>query len=308
MLDWVAKDWPIFAEDFPKRKILDEGRFVDYSYDARKTISSGRWAMTGEAGRFSDPLYSPGSDLIAIYNTLIVDAIQTDEQAELEAKAEFYEQIMRVMYDSYVPSYALSYNCLGDPEAMTLKYTFELAVYFGFFVLPFTNQLFTNRKFMKTFLRKYALLGPMNRNLQTFLRDFFNWKKENGMMPLPDPVHISFYDLNPLRMSEKLFYQIGLSVEQAEETLEMHVEKMREFARYILAHVYAVVVGDKRALLNAPFIASLKLRDTAFDPEKMRAVWATHKDSEEMHQWNNLNPWVLESFIPDQAAAEKTTA
>ena len=38
MLDWVAKDWPIFAEDFKNRKILDEGRFVDYSYDAAQTI------------------------------------------------------------------------------------------------------------------------------------------------------------------------------------------------------------------------------------------------------------------------------
>ena len=308
MIDWVCQDWPLFADDLPKRKILDEGRFVDFSYDARQTISSGRWAVTGEAGRFSDPLYSPGSDLIAIYNTLIVDAVQTDSQAELEAKSDFYEQIMRVMYESYVPSYALSYNCLGDPEAMTLKYTFELAVYFGFFVLPFTNQLFTDRKFMKTFLRKYALLGPVNRNLQAFLAAFFRWKKENGMMPLPEPVHISFYDLNPLRMSEKLFYQIGLSAEEAEQTLDAHVEKMREFARYILAHVHAVVVGDKRALLNARFIASLKLRETIFDPEKMRAAWEMYKDSEEMHQWSNLNPWVLESFIPEQAAAERTTA
>ena len=150
MLDWVAKDWPLFAEDFAKRKIVDEGRFVDYSYDARQTISPQRWALTGESGRFSDPLYSPGSDLIAIYNTLIVDAVQTDDAAELEAKSAWYEQIMRVMYESYIPSYQLSYNCLGDPETLTLKYTFELAVYFGFYVVPFTNQNLYVMKFGQT--------------------------------------------------------------------------------------------------------------------------------------------------------------
>ena len=298
MLDWVAKDWPLFAEDFAQRKILDEGRFVDFSYDAQQTISPARWAMTGESGRFSDPLYSPGSDLIAIYNTLIVDAIETGDSTELAAKCSFYEQIMRVMYDSYIPSYTMSYNCLGDPETLTLKYTWELAVYFGFYVLPFTNQLFTDRKFMQTFLRKFALFGPINKNLQMFLRDFFNWKKANMSGPLADPVHIDFYDLEPLRMSEKLFYEIGLTTEEAEDRIEHHVEKMKEFARYILAHVYAVVLGDKRVLLNKPFVASLKLRETVFDPERMKETYARFADSNEMHQWN-LNPFALETFIPE---------
>jgi 2-polyprenyl-6-methoxyphenol hydroxylase-like FAD-dependent oxidoreductase len=305
MLDWVAKDWPIFAEDFAKRKILDEGRYVDYSYDAQQTISAERWAMSGEAGRFSDPLYSPGSDLIAIYNTLIVDAVETTDQVELEAKSTFYEQIMRVMYDSYIPSYSISYNCLGDPETLTLKYTWELAVYFGFYVVPFTNQLFTNRAFMQTYLRKFALFGPINRNLQVFLSDFFKWKKAQNPEPLAEPVHIDFYDLEPLRMSEKRFYDIGLTVPEAEDCIEKHVERMKEFARYILVHVYASVLGDKRVLLNKPFVNSLKLRETTFDPERMKQDYAKFADSNEMQEWN-LNPFALETFIADAPMTTET--
>jgi flavin-dependent dehydrogenase len=306
MLDWVAKDWPLFADDFKNRKILDEGRFVDFSYDAQQTISPRRWAISGEAGRFSDPLYSPGSDLIAIYNTLIVDAIETRDQSRFQAKCEFYEQIMRVAYESYVPSFMLSYNCLGDPETLTLKYTFELAIYFGFFVLPFTNQLFTNQLFMRTHLRKFALLGPINRNLQTFLRDYFNWKKAQGLMPLSQAAHIDFYDMEPLRASEKLFYEIGLTLEEAEDKLDMHVQRMKEFARHILAHVYAVVLGDKRVLLNAPFVSSLKLRSTTFDPVRMRRDYAPFADSGQVYDWK-LNPFALESFIPEQPMLEETT-
>jgi 2-polyprenyl-6-methoxyphenol hydroxylase-like FAD-dependent oxidoreductase len=301
MLDWVAKDWPIFAEDFAKRTIIDEGRFVDYSYDAQQTISPARWAMSGEAGRFSDPLYSPGSDLIAIYNTLIVDAIETTDQAELEMKCSSFEQIMRVMYDAYIPSYSLSYDCLGDPEVLTLKYTWELAVYFGFYVVPFTNQLFTNRRFMQTHLRKFALFGPINKNLQVFLSDFFKWKKVNRPEPLAEPVHIDFYDMEPLRLSEKRFYDIGLTVEEAEDCIERHVERMKEFARYIVAHVYASVLGDKRVLLNKPFVNSLKLRETVFDAERMREDYARFADAEEMQEWN-LNPFALEAFITEPSA------
>src|SRR5262249_58056119 len=71
MLDVVCREWPLFARDLPNRKVLDEGRFYDFSYDAVQTISPARWAMSGEAVRFSDPLYSPSSELISRYNTLI---------------------------------------------------------------------------------------------------------------------------------------------------------------------------------------------------------------------------------------------
>ncbi len=104
-------------------------------------------------------------------------------------------------------------------------------------------------------------------------------------------------------MSEKLFYEIGLTVEEAEDVLDRHFERMREFARHILAHVYAVILADKRVLLNAPFVASLKLRSTTFDPVRMREDYAPFAESDEVYPWK-LNPFCLESFIPEQPALE----
>lgn len=302
MLEWVCRQWPMFAADLAQRKLVDEGRLVDYSHDAQQTIDPARWAITGVAGRFTDPLYSPGSDLISIYNTLIVDAVQADS-AELESRCAFYEQVMRVMYEAYVPSYAVSYNCLGDAEVFTLKYTWELALYFGFYVTPFVNRLFTDRKFMGSFLRKFAFLGPVNRNLQKFLRDFFLWKKDNGRTMPEEPVHIEFYDMEPLRQSEKLFYQVGLTAEETDRLLDTQLERMREFTRYILAHVHAVVLGDKRVLLSASFVASLKLRETVFDPARMREAWAAHAGREGVYQWN-LDPFALGGFIHERPVPE----
>jgi 2-polyprenyl-6-methoxyphenol hydroxylase-like FAD-dependent oxidoreductase len=313
MIEWVCKDWPMFARDLPHRKVVDEGRFVTYAHDCKQTISANRWAMAGEAGRFTDPLYSPGSDLIAIYNTLVVDAIQTDDKALLEEKVALAEQIERAMYEAYVPTYELSYNALGDQEVFTLKYTWELAIYFGFYVMPFINQLFTNRQYMLTFLRRFAIFGPINKSVQQFLSDFYVWKHENGIKPLPEPLNIEFYSIQPLKESETLFYQIGLTVAEAEDQTEIHVERMREFARYIYAHVYAVMLGDKRVLLNAAFIKSLKLRETKFNPEMMRAHYEPFAESEEVYAWK-LNPFALEAFIPArviprvEAAAEKASA
>jgi len=281
MLDYVCREFPLFERDLPHRKILDEGRFFDYSYDAQQTISPQRWAMTGEAGRFSDPLYSPGGDLISIYNTLIVDAIQTGDQASLDRKCRTYETVMRIVYEAYVPSYAVSYDCLGDQQCFMYKYGWELAVYFGFYVLPFINDLFTDEEFLPVFMRKFGLLGPINRMLQQFLSDFFQWKKTN-VQPKAAPELHDFYEMLPLRNSELLFYQVGLTREEATEVLERQFNSLKGFARWIVAQVYSTVLGDPMIAMNTEFINGIKLRDIRFDPEQMRAEYNSPGKKSEM--------------------------
>jgi flavin-dependent dehydrogenase len=268
MLDYVCEKWPLFARDLPHRTVLDEGRFYDYSYDSRQTISDERWAMSGEAGRFSDPLYSPGSDLISIYNTLIVDAISTPA-GQLSEKCRTYETVMRIMYEAYVPSYAVSYDCLGERQSFTYKYGWELAVYFSFYVLPFINDLFTNPKFLPDYMRKFGLLGPINRNLQKFLSGFFHWKQAH-IGPPTEPAMNDFYEMTPLRNAETLFYKVGLTHEEALEVLDHQFHVLRDFARWIVAQVYATVLDNPAIADDLAFRERIRLRDLQFDPVKMR--------------------------------------
>jgi hypothetical protein len=306
MIDYVCRKWPMFARDLPYRKILDEGRLIDYSYDCRQTISPQRWALIGEAGRFTDPLYSPGSDLISIYNTLVVDAIETDDEQELAAKCRAAEQIQRVMYESYVPSYAVSYDCLGDQEAFSLKYSWELAVYFGFFVFPMFNNLFANREFMPAFLRRFGILGPINGNLQRTLSAFFQWKKRQPARPLQEPRMVEFYDMAPLREAEKMFYKTGLEPAEAIAAIDDLLGHLREFARYILTHICASVLEDREALTNADFIESLSLHHTTLDPQHIREAYTRYAGSLRRYEWR-LDPYVLDRFI-QQEVAERVVA
>jgi len=301
LIAYVCRKWPLFARDLPYRKIVDEGRLIDYSHDCRQTISPERWALVGEAGRFTDPLYSPGSDLISIYNTLIVDAIENDDTESLAERCRSAEQIQRVMYESYVPSYAVTYDCLGDQEAFSLKYTWELAVYFAFFVLPMFNNLFANREFMPAFLRRYGILGPININLQRFLSAFFQWKKQQPRRVFSAPSFFEFYSMTPLRDAEKLFYEAGLSPSEALAVLDQHVARLQEFARYIITHIYASVLGNREVMTNAPFIASLSIRNTVFNPARMVATYERYAGAPEIFPWN-LNPLALEQWIWKHAA------
>ena len=79
----------------------------------------------------------------------------------------------------YVPSYAVTYNCLGDQECFTMKYTWELAVYFCFYVIPAINGFWANQRFMRQFLRRYGAMGSINHTVQRMLSALFEWKKTN---------------------------------------------------------------------------------------------------------------------------------
>ncbi|MBI3935327.1 MAG: hypothetical protein HY316_11615 [Acidobacteria bacterium] len=284
LLRWICKEFPLFASDLPQRKILDHGLLRDFSYDCAQTLSASRWALSGESGRFSDPLYSPGSDLIAFHNTLILDAILTSDQKQLEAKIPLYETLLRSLYQAYVPSYAVSYDVLGDQEAFNLKYTWELAIYFIFFVFPFINHLFTNQRFILPFLSKLARLGRINANMQSFLSAFYQWKKGQEQ-PSHEPISFDFTQIGPLKKSEMLFYQVGVSAAEALDLLDEHLASLKDLARFIVAHVASRVVGEKALLTNRAFVESIRLNQFPFDPEMFRASWARSSSQPKQYQW-----------------------
>lgn len=300
LIEWVCEEFPLFARDLPHRKVLCHSALKDFSYDCQQTISASRWALAGEAGRFTDPLYSPGGDLISLYNTLITDAILTDDRAELVHKVRLYEQMMKALYEAYVPSYAVSYVALGDQEAMTLKYVWELTVYFAFYVFPFINDLFTNSRFLPSFLKTFSKLGAVNKNLQLFISAFYHWKKL-ACRPVSEPVFNDFTEITPLRTAESAFYRVGVSVEEARTVLDAQLDNLKELARFIVAHVYSVVLSDERVLVNRAFIESINLEDFRFDPDEMRAAYALYADETDAYQWS-FDPFVLRRFRTEPAA------
>ncbi len=306
LLSWACNEFPLFARDLPRRTVLDYNALKDFSYDCGQTISPHRWALAGEAGRFTDPLYSPGSDLISVYNTLITDAILTDDPAELEFKSRLYERLMRAFYQGTVPSYAVSYDVLGDQEAFTLKYVWELCVYFPFYVFPFVNGLFTDRRFVLRFLDLFGQLGPVNAGLQRFLSDYYQWKKQH-LPPILEPLFNDFTELAPLKTAETAFYEVGVSAEDAGRVLQRHLGNLRELGRFIVAHVASVVLGDRRVLTDAAFVEGIDLSEVRFDPEGMRERYGAPAGPAATYEWS-FDPFVLDRFRSPTPESLATTA
>jgi flavin-dependent dehydrogenase len=301
LVQWVCDHFPCFARDLPNREIIHYACYRDFSFDCAQTIDRRRWALIGEAGRWTDPLYSPGGDLISIYNTLVTDAILLPDQAALDEKVELYEQLQRAVYNAYVPSYAVSYDCLGDQEAYTLKYVWELTIYFAFYVFPFINDLFTDRRFIVIFLQRFSKLGRVNVSLQTFINDYYHWKKE-AREPHTEPIFFDFYEIGGLGVAEKTFYKVGVSVDDAREILDEQLANTTELARFTAVHIYAAVLDDPAVLRNRAFVESLDLERLQFAPEAMRLQYEAHASATEPYPWK-WNPDAAARFLTPRKAA-----
>ena len=269
VIAWICRQFPLFSRELPNRKIVDQGWFRDFAYDCRQTISGDRWALSGDAGRFTDPLYSPGGDLIALHNTLITDAILAPDRNSLAIKTRLYEILMWAFYEAYVPSYMVSYDLLGDQECFAMKYGWELTIYFAFYVFPFINQVLTDPSFVVPYLDLFAQLGVLNHSVQSFITGYYYWKKTQPVS-FHEPRFFDFTLFEPLKKSEELFYQVGVSVPQAIAILKQSMANIEKFARFIAVYIYSVVLEDESLLTNKQLGEAIKVTQLEFDPQAMR--------------------------------------
>jgi flavin-dependent dehydrogenase len=285
LIAWACETFPLFARDLPKRKVLDYTCYKEYAYGCAQTIHPHRWALSGMSGRFTDPLYSPGSDFIALHNTMIVDAILTKDADLLERKCRAYEALMGALYQSLLPTFSTSYDALGDQEVFTLKYTWELSVYFSFFVFPFINDLSTDLGFVPLYLWRFARLGAVNRGLQSFLSGFYQWKAQTPRAAR-DPVFHDFTTLAPLRRAESTFYRIGVSSAEAGAILTEQLESLEELARFLVAWIYSVVLDDPDLLTSRALVEAIDFHNLAFDVDAMRSDHGRFRDGAGTWAWS----------------------
>ena len=83
-LDWLREFEPQCAEVVKAHEpdLEDFLALRGFAYGCSRVFSPDRWALVGEAGLFTDPFYSPGSDFIAMGNDYAVDLIRRDHAGE----------------------------------------------------------------------------------------------------------------------------------------------------------------------------------------------------------------------------------
>ena len=83
-MDWLREFEPQCAEvvEAQASQLEDFLALQHFAHGCARVFSPDRWALVGEAGVFTDPFYSPGSDFIAMGNDYVTDLIVRDARGE----------------------------------------------------------------------------------------------------------------------------------------------------------------------------------------------------------------------------------
>lgn len=174
-IGWLREHEPQCAGVIERHldKVQDFRVMGNYSYSCRQVYSGAeRWCLTGEAGLFLDPLYSPGLDLIAISNGLVADLISRSLAGEnIATRAEVHDLVFLTMSQVWLAIYAEQYQLLGSASVMTAKVIWDTAFYWGVF-----GHLFFHDKFPtlpdNLLLAILQRLAVLSNRVQAFFREW----------------------------------------------------------------------------------------------------------------------------------------
>lgn len=170
-MTWLHKHQRRCAQAIEGAKFLDFVVLKDYSYSCQQLFSDSGWGITGEAGLFADPLYSPGSDFIAINNTFIDDLVRSDVKGEdIRFKRALYEKLHFSIYDNTLSLYTHQYGGFGDRQMMGLKLLWDYSYYWGVLSLLFFQNALTDISRMRQINVTLQKAQMLNQQVQSHFR------------------------------------------------------------------------------------------------------------------------------------------
>lgn len=173
---WLEMHEPdCFEAIAPHRdKVQDFLAIKKMSRGARQVYSADRWALVGEAAAFLDPFYSPGSDFIAIGNTMAAKLIEEDlDGNSISHLAPTLQSVFLTLFQNNLLTYRDQYPLFGNPRIMALKFVWDYAVYWGFPALLYFHGKLTEVSFIQSLSSGIEQIRDMNAKMQDFFRKWY---------------------------------------------------------------------------------------------------------------------------------------
>jgi hypothetical protein len=198
-MDWLREFEPQCAEvmETHASELEDFLALQHFAHGCAAVVSADRWALVGEAGVFTDPFYSPGSDFIAMGNDYAADLIQRDARGEnIQARAEAFNTTYLRLFDAFIRLYDGQYPIMGSAQVMTAKVSWDNACYWAITALLFFQRRLVEPEFM-------ASIDPLMRRffvLHARMQQFFKaWYRADAgrcyMQASPNVVDVEFLRL-----------------------------------------------------------------------------------------------------------------
>ncbi|QNH14673.1 NAD(P)/FAD-dependent oxidoreductase [Xanthomonas sp. SI] len=155
-----------------------------FSYGCKQVFSAQRWALTGEAGVFLDPFYSPGSDFIAISNTYICELIGLDRAGRnIAPYADLYQQLYFSFYENTLTLYQDQYPLFGDAQVMPVKVIWDYTYYWALLAPLYFSERIADLPMLGRLRPDFGRARELNLGMQALLRD---WGRHNDAQGRPE--------------------------------------------------------------------------------------------------------------------------
>ncbi|CAE6855832.1 NAD(P)/FAD-dependent oxidoreductase [Xanthomonas arboricola] len=183
-MTWLRTHQPQVAATLDKADYrLQDFLFLrNFSYGCKQVFSPQRWALTGEAGLFLDPFYSPGSDFIAISNTYICELIGRDRAGRsLSPYVELYQQLYFSFYENTLTLYQDQYALFGDAQVMPVKVIWDYTYYWSLLAPLFCSGRIADLSLLSRMKSDFFYARDMNLAMQRVLHDWGQHNTAQGL-------------------------------------------------------------------------------------------------------------------------------
>ncbi|MBX2809737.1 MAG: tryptophan 7-halogenase [Cellvibrionaceae bacterium] len=251
-LRWLQQAQPQCAAAIAGAKVLDFGKVQDYSYDCQTLFCADGWGLSGEAAAFIDPFYSPGSDFIAIHNTLITQLILRDQQGQdIRTESALFNNLCHSFLNNTLSLYTGQYGGFGDRRMMSVKLLWDYAYYWGVLSLLFFRGAITDIALIQR-------LNPSLRKAQTLNQQLQAQLVTRAQKRLVLPAQGLFLDQYPIpclqHFTQVLQASDGSEPEETARALAKNVDIMATLQPYLIDMLSdnprTTIAADEREFLG----------------------------------------------------------
>ncbi len=172
-IDWLREHEPQCAEIVEPYadRLEDFLALKHYAHGCERVFSPDRWALVGEAGVFTDPFYSPGSDFIAMGNDCAADLItRTARGEDVTERVEAFNTTYLHLFDAFIRVYDGQYPLMGNAQVMTAKAAWDNSAYWAITALLYFQRRYRRPEFIASIEPLMRRFFVLHARMQQFLR------------------------------------------------------------------------------------------------------------------------------------------
>ena len=172
-MDWLREFEPQCAAVMERHtdQLEDFLALKHFAHSCERVFSPDRWALVGEAGVFTDPFYSPGSDFIAMGNDYVTDLILRETAGEpIAERVESFNTMYLRLFDAFIRLYDGQYPIMGNASVMTAKVSWDNATYWAITALLFFQQRYRRPEFIASIDRMLRTFFVLHARMQSLFR------------------------------------------------------------------------------------------------------------------------------------------